>query len=252
MPDQPLISMKDVHKSFGPLNILKGIDLEINKGETLVIIGGSGTGKSVTLKLIIGLFAPDQGRVQFDGKSWEDLTPKQADRARQRFGYVFQGGALFDSLNIKENVAFPLREHTKKSMDEISQIVSTCLESVGLYDIEHKFPSEISGGMQKRVSLARALSMNPEVLLYDEPTTGLDPINAQKINELIVKTKDSHSVTSIVVTHDMGSALYVADKIVMLYHGDLIFKGNTSQLLESEQPEVKNFIAPALKHVHRQ
>lgn len=245
--------MKGVHKHFGPQKILRGIDLEIKKGETLVIIGGSGTGKSVTLKLMIGLFLPDQGEVKFDGFRWDELSPKETDKARQRFGYVFQGGALFDSLNIKENVAFPLREHTKFKEDKVDQIVKKCLHSVGLHDIEHKFPNEISGGMQKRVSLARALSMNPEVLLYDEPTTGLDPINSQKINELIVKTKNSHSVTSIVVTHDMQSALFVADKIVMLFHGVLIFSGTPSQLLSTEQPEVKNFIAPAINnHVTRQ
>lgn len=244
--------MKGVHKAFGPQKILKGIDLEINKGETLVIIGGSGTGKSVTMKLIIGLYPPDQGVVHFDGRPWHDRKPKEADRDRTRFGYVFQGGALFDSLNIKENVAFPVREHTKKKESEIDEIVTHCLHSVGLEGIEHKFPSQISGGMQKRVSLARALSMNPEVLLYDEPTTGLDPINSQKINELIVKTRESHSVTSIVVTHDMQSALFVADKIVMLYQGHLIFHGTPSQLLSSEVPQVKNFIAPALRHVDHQ
>jgi len=246
------ISLSGVHKSFGPQHILKGVDLEVEKGETLVIIGGSGTGKSVTMKLIIGLYPPDEGIVRFDGKSWSERSNKNSDKERQRFGYVFQGGALFDSLNIKENIAFPIREHTKKKEPEIDEIVKNCLESVGLENIEHKFPAQISGGMQKRVSLARALSLNPEVLLYDEPTTGLDPINSQKINELIVKTKNKHDVTSIVVTHDMQSALYVADKIVMLYKGYLIFKGSPSQLLASDVPEVKTFIEPALQHVRRQ
>lgn len=248
----PFIQLKGVQKAFGPQEILRGVDLEIQRGETIVIIGGSGTGKSVTMKLIIGLYAPDQGTVLFDGRQWGERNNKETDRERQRFGYVFQGGALFDSLNIKENVAFPIREHTRKKEREIEEIVKRCLDSVGLKDIEHKFPSQISGGMQKRVSLARALSLNPEVLLYDEPTTGLDPINSQKINELIVKTKNSHSVTSIVVTHDMQSALFVADRIVMLYQGHLIFKGTPSELLSTEVPEVKNFIAPALQHVRRQ
>jgi len=248
---EPFISMTNVHKSFGTQQILKGVDLEVEKGETLVIIGGSGTGKSVTMKLIIGLYPPEQGIVRFDGKSWADRTHKGADLQRQRFGYVFQGGALFDSLNIKENIAFPIREHTKKKESEIDKIVRNCLDSVGLDNIEQKFPSQISGGMQKRVSLARALSLNPEVLLYDEPTTGLDPINSQKINELIVKTKNKHDVTSIVVTHDMQSALYVADKIVMLYQGHLIFKGTPTQLLSTDVPEVKTFIEPALQNVRR-
>lgn len=243
--------MDSVYKSFGKLEILRGVNLSVQKGETLVIIGGSGTGKSVTIKLLIGLYTPDQGDVLFDGVNWKDMNQRERDQARQRFGYVFQGGALFDSLNIKENIAFPLREHTKKNEAEIEEIVDRCLESVSLRDIKHKFPSQISGGMQKRVSLARALSMNPEVLLYDEPTTGLDPINSQKINELIVRTKNSRSVTSIVVTHDMQSALFVADKIVMLYQGDLIFQGTTSQLLHTDVPEVKNFVAPALDHVRR-
>lgn len=243
------ICLQGVHKAFGPQKIIQGMDLEIKKGETLVIIGGSGTGKSVTMKLMIGLYAPDQGRVFFDGKEWHERNAKERDQARQRFGYVFQGGALFDSLNIKENVAFPIREHTKKSEEEIDETVKRCLHSVGLEGIEHKFPSQISGGMQKRVSLARALSMSPEVLLYDEPTTGLDPINSQKINELIVQTKNSHSVTSIVVTHDMQSALFVADKIVMLYKGQLIFKGTSKELLETEVPEVRKFIAPAIRNM---
>ncbi|MBF0198836.1 MAG: ABC transporter ATP-binding protein [Planctomycetes bacterium] len=243
------IRLEGVHKSFDSNDIICGVDLEINSGETLVIIGGSGTGKSVTLKLIIGLYHPEQGNVFFDNMNWRDMSSKEADQARQRFGYVFQGGALFDSLNIKENVAFPIREHTKKTEGEISQIVDGCLHAVGLEGIESKFPSEISGGMQKRVSLARALSMNPEVLLYDEPTTGLDPINSQKINELIVKTKNSHAVTSIVVTHDMQSALFVADKIVMLFKGHLIFQGTPTELLQSNEPQVKRFIAPATQNV---
>jgi phospholipid/cholesterol/gamma-HCH transport system ATP-binding protein len=198
---------------------------------------------------MIGLYEPDEGNVFFDGKEWHERSSKERDQARQRFGYVFQGGALFDSLNIKENVAFPIREHTKKSEAEIDETVRECLYSVGLEGIEHKFPSQISGGMQKRVSLARALSMSPEVLLYDEPTTGLDPINSQKINELIVQTRNSHSVTSIVVTHDMQSALFVADKIVMLYKGQLIFKGTSAELLETEVPEVRKFIAPAIRNM---
>jgi phospholipid/cholesterol/gamma-HCH transport system ATP-binding protein len=246
----PFITLTGVHKAFGNQQILRGVDLSIQKGETVVIIGGSGTGKSVTMKLIIGLYPPDQGTVIFDGRSWKDRNAKESDKDRQRFGYVFQGGALFDSLNIKENVAFPVREHTRKTEAEINELVKNCLSSVGLENIEHKFPSQISGGMQKRVSLARALSMNPEVLLYDEPTTGLDPINSQKINELIVKTKNTRSVTSIVVTHDMQSALYVADKIVMLYQGVLIFYGTPEELLACENRQVKTFIEPALKNVY--
>ena len=247
----PYLEMTSVHKEFDGLKVLQGIDLVVNKGETLVIIGGSGTGKSVMIKLMIGLYLPTSGTVKVNGKCWDELDHKEADIARQKFGYVFQGGALFDSLNIKENVAFPLREHTNKSEDEIDKIVKECLNNVGLYDIESKFPSQISGGMQKRVSLARALSLSPEVLLYDEPTTGLDPINSQKINRLIVQMKEDRPVTSIVVTHDMQSALYVADKIVMLYQGNLIFQGSTSELLHCEVEETRKFIEPALGYVDR-
>ena len=250
MPEIPYISLRGVHKAFGPQQILRGVDLDIQKGETLVIIGGSGTGKSVTMKLIIGLYPPDIGTVLFEGRSWKDRSGKESDKDRQRFGYVFQGGALFDSLSIKENVAFPIREHTDFNEAQIDERVKSCLESVGLEGIENKFPSQISGGMQKRVSLARALSMNPEVLLYDEPTTGLDPINSQKINELIVKTKNNRAVTSIVVTHDMQSAFYVADKIVMLFQGLLVFKGTPKDLLACQDRQVRNFIEPAIKHVN--
>jgi len=245
---EPFISLQNVHKAFGAQKIIQGVDLDVKKGETLVIIGGNGTGKSVTMKLMIGLYAPDKGKVIFDGKEWHERSFLERDKARQRFGYVFQGGALFDSLNIKENVAFPVREHTKKSEDEVSEVVRRCLANVGLEDIDEKFLSQISGGMQKRVSLARALSMSPEVLLYDEPTTGLDPINSQKINELIVQTKNSHAVTSIVVTHDMQSALFVADQIVMLFKGQLIFRGTPEELLRTEVPEVKKFIAPTIRN----
>lgn len=246
---KPFISLQGVHKGFGTQKIIQGVDLDVKKGETLVIIGGSGTGKSVTMKLMIGLYEADQGKVLFDGKEWKEYNTKEKDLARQRFGYVFQGGALFDSLNIKENVAFPIREHTKKKEAEVDEVVKQCLHNVGLEGIEEKFPSQISGGMQKRVSLARALSMSPEVLLYDEPTTGLDPINSQKINELIVQTKNSHAVTSIVVTHDMQSALFVADQIVMLFKGRLIFRGTSEELLKTEVPEVKAFIAPAIRNM---
>lgn len=242
-----LIELKGVHKSFGPQQVLRGVDISIEKGQTVVIIGGSGTGKSVTLKLIIGLLRPDQGEVIFDGRNWRSFDQASADHERTRFGYVFQGGALFDSLNILENVAFPLREHTRKKEDEIRDIVERCLLAVGLTNVSHKFPSQLSGGMLKRVSLSRALSMNPDVLLYDEPTTGLDPINSQKINELIAKTRDERPVTSIVVTHDMQSAFYLADRIVMLFKGRMIFQGTPDELKASSNPEVRNFVAPAFR-----
>lgn len=245
MAEKALISFRNVKKAFGPLQVLKGVSLDVIKGETLAVIGGSGTGKTVMIKLMIGLLMPDEGTVLFDGRKWDEFGPEEASRQRTRFGYVFQGGALFDSCTVEENVSFPLREHTKMNEREILATVKRCLLSVGLTDIEHKFPSELSGGMRKRVSLARALAMNPELILYDEPTTGLDPINSQKINELVVATKEKHHVTSVIVTHDMQSAFFVADRIAMMFRGDLIFLGTSAELMASSVPEIRKFIACA-------
>lgn len=245
MSEKPVIELKDVSKSFGNLHVLKNISFKVERGETLAIIGGSGVGKSVTLKLIIGLFLPDSGEVLFDGSGWRGLFESQADKRRQRFGYVFQGGALFDSMSIYENVAFPLREHTKKKEPEIRDIVKECLLSVGLRDIEHKVPSELSGGMQKRVSLARAMAVNPEVLLFDEPTTGLDPLNSKMINKLIGQATHNPKITSVVVTHDIPGAMYVANKIIMIYRGEMIFYGTADELKENRMPQVRSFVTTA-------
>ena len=242
MDDNVLISLQDVHKSFGSLHVLRGLTLEVNRGETLCIIGESGCGKSVLLKHVIGLIHPDRGRVLFDGTDLARASAKEMVRIRTRFGMVFQAGALFDSLTIGENVAFPLREHTHLDDEAIHRRVAEKLSLVGLAGTEEKRPAEVSGGMQKRVALARAIALEPDVVLYDEPTTGLDPIMADVINELIIRAHDALKTTSIVVTHDMVSVYKVADRIVMLHDGKLIAGGTPDEIRNTSDPAVRQFI----------
>ena len=214
----PLVRLAGVHVEFGHQKVLRGLDLEIPRGETVAIIGESGCGKTVLLKTIIGLVRPTRGEVDFDGRNLALLSERELTRQRTRFGFLFQQAALFDSMTVAQNVAFPLRQHTRKTSREIADIVVARLAEVGLPETAlAKKPAELSGGMRKRVGLARALSMEPEIMLYDEPTTGLDPIMSDVINELIISTRKHHPVTSIVVTHDMRTAQKVADRIVMLY-----------------------------------
>ncbi len=220
-----LIELRHIFKRFGWLEVLNDVSLEIEKGKCLVIIGASGSGKTVILKNIVGLLKPDRGEVWFSGQRIDNLPERTLMKVRQKFGFLFQQGALFDSDNVFQNVAFPLVEHTAKKPDEIAEIVKQKLRMVGLQDAANKMPAELSGGQRKRVALARAIALEPEVILYDEPTTGLDPIRADVINELILKLQNELHVTSIVVTHDMNSAFKVADRIVMLYDGKLIFDG---------------------------
>ncbi len=237
-----LIELKDVHKRFGRLIVLAGVDLFIEAGESVVVIGASGSGKSVMLKHIVGLLRPDSGGVWFDRQRIDTLPERALMTVRERFGFLFQMGALFDSMTVEDNVAFPLVEHTHKSPEEIRELVLHKLTMVGLPTVGKKMPAELSGGQRKRVALARAIALEPDVILYDEPTTGLDPIRSDVINELILKLKRELSVTSIVVTHDMQSAFKVGDRIVMLHDGRIIFDGTPQEIQQSEHPVVRRFV----------
>jgi len=237
-----IISVRHVSKAFGKHVVLNDVSLEIEEGKTLVVIGPSGTGKSVLLKHIVGLLKPDKGDVYFDGQCINSLSPRELAATRTHFGFLFQMGALFDSLTNAENVGFPLVEHTKKTPEEIRKIVLEKLAMVGLPNVGNKMPAELSGGQRKRVALARAIAMDPKVILYDEPTTGLDPIRSDVINELILKLQREINVTSIVVTHDMISATKVANRIVMLQGGTLHFDGTAEEIRHSPDPDVQRFV----------
>ena len=240
--DDAFIQLEDVWKSFDGTAVLRGVSLAVRRGETLCVIGESGCGKTVLLRHVIGLVRPDRGRVCFDGRDLSTLSAREMIAVRVRFGMVFQRGALFDSLTVGENVAFPLREHTRLTGDEIRRRVREKLSLVGLAGIESKRPAELSGGMQKRVALARAIALEPEVVLYDEPTTGLDPIMADVINELILRTHDRMKTTAVVVTHDMTSVDKVADRVVMLHDGEIIIDGPPEVVRASTDPVVRQFI----------
>lgn len=243
-----LIELRHVQKAFGPKVVYVDLNLAIEAGEALTIIGGSGMGKSVMLKLLIGLLRVDAGEIWFDGKVISDLTERELLGVRRRVGMLFQGSALFDSMTVYENVAYPLREHTRSSEAEIAERVAECLEDVGLPGVGGESPPSLSSGMRKRVGLARAIALRPEVLLYDEPTTGLDPIAMEHITDLIVKLNDRYQVTTVVVTHDMPSAFRVSDRIAMIDRGYVIFEGTPEDIRRSEDPRVRDFIegnAPA-------
>ena len=237
-----MIRIRDVEKSFGENSVLRGVDLDIEKGQCVVVLGGSGCGKSVLLKLIMGLLKCDAGSILVEGSDVTNMPLERLYETRKKFGMVFQGSALFDSLTVEENVALGLRKHTALSDAEIRDLVGEKLGLVGLQGVQRKRPSELSGGMKKRVSLARAIAMSPTYILYDEPTTGLDPIVANSINDLINDLKKKLTVTSVVVTHDLGSAARVADKVGMLYEGKMIFDGGMEELLSSQDRIVKSFI----------
>ena len=241
-----IIEFRQVSKSFNSTPVLSGMDLVIRPAETITIIGGSGIGKSVTLKLIVGLMKPETGQVLIEGENIVPLTEDQLIRVRKKIGMVFQGGALFDSLSVGENIAYPLREHTTMSEKEIRGRVRETLHLVGLDGVEGKDPAELSGGMRKRVALARAISLAPRIILYDEPTTGLDPTNTEKINDLIVDMDEKLGVTSVVVTHDMRSAFKISDRIALLYQGKIVFAGTPGEIESSDLPVVRQFIAGTL------
>ena len=237
-----IIESHNLYKSFDDNFVLRGLDLAIREGDTLVIIGRSGSGKSIFLKHIIGLIQPDSGTLIVDGHEVTAISSQELYTLRLEIGMLFQGSALFDSLTVGENVGFSLREHTDMNEQDIKKIVCEKLALVGLAGIERLKPSELSGGMKKRVALARAICNNPKIMLYDEPTTGLDPIMADIINDLIIELNDKLKVTSIVVTHDMTSAYKVADRIAMLYEGRIIGVGTPDEIRNTENPIIRQFV----------
>ncbi|MFA5073599.1 MAG: ABC transporter ATP-binding protein [Nitrospirota bacterium] len=237
-----MIDIQDMYKRFGSLQVLRGVNLQIEKGESMTVIGGSGSGKSVLLKHIIGLLFPDRGRVIVDGQALNKLDDDGLNELRKKFGMLFQGAALFDSLSVWENVGFSLRQHTRMTDHEIRKIATEKLALVGLKDIEDKMPVDLSGGMKKRVGLARAIAMNASIILYDEPTTGLDPISADSINDLIVDLRKKLGVTSVAITHDMQSAYKISDRIAMLYKGQILEIGTPEEIKKTENPIVRQFI----------
>lgn len=237
-----MIEIKDLKKRFGEKEVLRGVNLNIHDGKTLVIIGRSGCGKSVMLKHIIGLLIPDEGSVLIDGEDITTMKEKDLYRIRKDFGFLFQGAALFDSMNVEQNVGLSLRENYKMSDKEIADVVAEKLELVGLPNIQKMKPSDLSGGMKKRVSLARSLATNPKYILYDEPTTGLDPVMSDQIDELIKDLAVKLKVTSIVVTHDIYSVYDVADTVAMMHEGKIYFEGTPKQLQTSQDPLIRDFL----------
>ena len=237
-----MISIRGLSKSFTGKPVLQGLDLDIHDGECLSIIGRSGCGKSVLLKHIIGLITPDEGTISIDGEDLGAMSKERLYAVRQKFGILFQGSALFDSMTVEENIALALREHKLIPESEIQGVVDNTLTMVGLPGIESLKPAELSGGMKKRVGLARAIALNPRYILYDEPTTGLDPIMADIINEMIIRLNEKLSVTTVVVTHDMVSSYKVASRIVMLHRGKIIFSGSPEETRNASDPVVRQFI----------
>ena len=237
-----MIRLVDVHKAFGPKEVLTGFSLEVNEGETMVIVGYSGTGKSVAIKHIVGLLEPDSGTVWVDGLEVPNLSRTDLYALRSKIGYVFQFAALFDSLTIGDNVAMGLRKESSLSEKEISTRVSDALALVDLPDVESRFPAELSGGMRKRVGIARAIARRPKYILYDEPTTGLDPVTSAVIDQLMVRMREKLGVTSIVITHDMRSAYTVGSRIAMLYEGSIRQVGSVEEIQHTSDPIVKQFI----------
>lgn len=237
-----IVQLTNIYKRFGDEQVLAGLNLSVPRGETLVIMGRSGAGKSVILKHMIGLMAPDRGEVYFDGRQLDTLKHAELQQVRRRIGMLFQGAALFDSMTVAENVSLGLRKHTRMSEGEIREVVRAKLAAVGLSGVEEKMPAELSGGMRKRVGLARAIAMDPELVLYDEPTTGIDPITADAVKNLILDTQRQFGVTSVVVTHDVSNALKLGTVISLLVDGRIIFSGTSGEVKSTDNPYVRQFL----------
>ncbi len=242
-----MIKLVDIHKTFDNKKVLNGISIDIKKGETFVIIGQSGTGKTVTLRNIAGLTEPDSGDVLIDDIKMSGASTRVKEKLRMRMGVVFQSGALINWMNVRDNISLPLRENRIYPPEEIERIVDEKMEILQLKDAGSKMPADISGGMKKRAALARALVKNPDIILYDEPTSGLDPVMSQLINELIRQMQRDYGVTSVVVTHDIHSAYYIADRIAMLYQGNIIQCDSPDKIRNTENPVVRQFISGELK-----
>lgn len=240
---EPMIEVRDLWKSFNGNQVLKGVNLQIMPGTTEVVLGGSGSGKTVLMKHIMGLFKPDHGQVIVDGEDITSMDRQQLSRFRTRMGMVFQSSALFDSLTVFDNVAFALREHTNLSEKEIEARVKEKLAVVELFGVEQKFPAELSGGMRKRVALARAIVREPKIVLYDEPTTGLDPLTTESVDEMIIGARQKLGVTSMVISHDIGSAFHVADHIAMLHDGRIVEDGPPEKVRNTQEPHTQHFLA---------
>jgi phospholipid/cholesterol/gamma-HCH transport system ATP-binding protein len=241
--DDPIVRIKALEKGFGGEPVLKGVDLDIARGKITTIIGGSGSGKSVLVKHIIGLLKADAGEMLYEGTDLTPLRPRALAQIRRNFGMLFQHSALFDSMDVEQNIAFPLVEHTRKSRREIQAIVKEKLRLLELEGIERKTPSELSGGMRKRVALARAIVLNPQVIIYDEPTTGLDPIMTYNVDQMIKGAQKKLQITSIVISHDMASTFRISDYVAMLYEGRIVEFGPPDAILDSTKEEVQRFMA---------
>ncbi len=241
-PAGPMISVIGLHKSFGDKKVLNGIDLEIGRGESLMLVGGSGAGKSVFIKHLIGLLQPDEGHVVVDGVDLTLAPPEQVLALRKRFGMSFQEGALFDSMTVHDNIAFPIRRHRTRSPREVSSRVRECLELVRLPGIEDKMPSELSGGMRRRVGFARAIALEPEILLFDEPTTGLDPINTAAIGNVINQLRGELGVTAVTITHDMSLAAIIADRVAIMRRGRILAVDTPGDFMRSENWFIRAFL----------
>ncbi|MFH1130106.1 MAG: ABC transporter ATP-binding protein [Pseudomonadota bacterium] len=238
------IRVRGLRKSFGEHKVLRGVDLDIERGRINVVIGGSGVGKSVLMKHLIGLLKPEGGNIFVDGEDIVRMNDFELNRVRKKFGMMFQYAALFDSMDVEQNVMFPLVEHRRKQLTraQMKELVKEKLESLGLFNVEKKYPAELSGGMRKRVGLARATILEPEILFYDEPTTGLDPIAAKNVDEMIVEASDSLGVTSVVISHDMASTFRIGNRVSMLYKGEIVASGTPAELLKDPHPELNDFI----------
>ena len=240
-PDDVMIALRDIHKSFGDAHVLRGASLEVEKGTAAVVMGGSGTGKSVLIKHVVQLLKPDKGEVWVKGQRVDQLEGDALDKVRLSTGYLFQGGALFDSMSVFDNMDFFLERHTDLEDDERRERIEEILAWVNLSQTATQFPAELSGGQKKRIGLARAIVLEPEILLYDEPTTGLDPISVRTVSDLIVRLRDERGITSIAITHDLLCAEIIADRAHFIYEGEIVESGTLEELEQSEHPKLRNF-----------